>query len=168
MKPVVLAAILALVPGAARAQVVTTSTATETVERVVAAPAEAPAALPNRDDLRIVRAGAMVFASYDANLDGAVTDAEVSGGAVRSFKVADGDGDGVLSGLEQGDWARRVGAGPDVLSNPMTFDADLDRQVTEAEFVAGVRRLAGQHKRPGAADIQLRDMIRRVDDRTAD
>lgn len=167
MKPVVLAAALALVP-AASAQVVTTSTATETVERVVASPAEAPSVLPNRDDLRIVRAGAMVFASFDANLDGAVTDAEVAEGAVRSFRVADGDADGVLSGLEQGDWARRVGSGPDVLSNPMTFDADLDRQVTEAEFVAGIRRLAGQHKRPGAGDIQLRDMIRRLDARNED
>ena len=167
MNPVVLPAALALVP-AASAQEVTTSTATETVERVVAAPAEAPAALPNRDDLRIVRAGAMVFASYDANLDGTVTDTEVATGAARSFKAADGDADGALSGLEQGDWARRVGAGPDVLSNPMTFDADLDRQVTEAEFVAGIGRLAGQHKRPGAGDIQLRDMIRRIDDRSTD
>jgi hypothetical protein len=155
----------------AGAQVVTTGRGpetVETVERVVAPEAAASPALRNRDDVRIVRPGAMVFASYDADSDGTVTDAEVAQGAARSFMAADRDGDGVLSGLEQGDWATRVGAGPDVLSNPMLFDADLDRQVTQAEFVAGMQRLAAQQKRPGADSVQLRDMIRRVDERGQD
>lgn len=167
MKSALLAfAVVVAISGQAVAQVVTTSSSTETVERVAPPEAVASPVLRNREDLRIVRPGAMVFASYDANSDGAVTDAEIVQGASRSFAAADRDADRVLSGLEQGDWATRVGSGPDVLSNPMLFDADLDRKVSQAEFVAGMQRLAGQQKRAGAGDIQLKDMIRRVDDRS--
>lgn len=171
MKSALLSFLVLFGTAPALAQVVTTGRGpetVETVERVAPPEAAAPPDLRNRDDVRVVRPGAMVFASYDANGDGGVSDAEITQGAGRSFISADRDADGVLSGLEQGDWATRVGAGPDVLSNPMLFDADLDRQVTKAEFVAGMQRLANQQKRPGASDIQLRDTIRRVDERNAD
>jgi hypothetical protein len=32
----------------------------------------------------------------------------------------------------------------DVIANAMTFDIDLDRSVTRAEFAAGFKRLAGR------------------------
>lgn len=94
------------------------------------------------DGVRTVRPGALLFASFDTNHDGRITREEFDAGARASFGVADANGDGVISGFEQNDWAKAVGTDNDILSNPMTFDTDLDRNVTEAEFVAGLRRIA--------------------------
>lgn len=115
--------------------------------------------------LRMVKSGALLLASFDQNFDGAVTDEEVETGARASFAVADRDGNGALGGFEQGDWANKVGAADDVLSNPMLFDVDLDRSVTLDEFVAGVRRLAVSARGPGSDVLHFSDLLRAPSDR---
>ncbi len=49
-------------------------------------------------------------------------------------------------------------AAGDVMANAMTFDIDLDRQVTRAEFIAGFKRLAGQINPAG--DLTFIDLVR--------
>ena len=131
--------------------------AAEPVDHVEAVPAG-----PSRDGRgeaeRLGRPSARVLAAFDRDGDGRVHDWEVAQGAAVSFRAADRDGDGVLSGFEQGDWAAAIGEGSSVLSNPMTFDIDLDRQVRAEEFSAGLLRIAAGLKRPGEDHVALRSL----------
>lgn len=119
----------------------------------------------NRQDARLMRPGALLLASYDRNLDGVISLREIDDGAEGSFAVADQNGDGVLGGFEQSDWARAVGGGDDVLANPMLFDADLDRQTTREEFVAGVKRLAASAETEEPGVLRFSDLTRPLGDR---
>lgn len=96
------------------------------------------------EGVKVVTPGALVFASFDANLDGIVSKEEIAEGAARAFKVADRNGDGMITGFEQTDWAAAMGDATGVLANAMTFDIDLDRSVTPTEFASGMQRIAGQ------------------------
>lgn len=96
------------------------------------------------DGVRVVAPGALVFASFDRNGDGKITVAEIEAGAAVSFAAGDRNGDGVITGFEQTDWAAAMGNPNDLMANAMTFDIDLDRAVTKAEFTAGLKRIAGQ------------------------
>lgn len=161
-----LALALAAGAGAAWAQVITTTSASPPAAAPESPPAEvdriAGPSVPRgigREGVRLVRPGAMLFASYDVNHDGRITDAEIDAGAALSFAVADANHDGALTGFEQTDWARLVGAASDVLSNAMLFDSDLDRSVTPAEFVSGIRRLADTLKKKGESDLVYGDLV---------
>lgn len=138
--------------------------APDTIDHVQRAPgALAPGF--NRQDARLMRPGALLLASYDRNVDGVITMREIDDGAEASFAVADVDGDGVLGGFEQSDWARAVGGSEDVLANPMLFDADLDRQTTHDEFIAGVKRLASSVETEEPGVLRFRDLTRPLGDR---
>lgn len=119
----------------------------------------------NRQDARLMRPGALLLASYDNNFDGVISMREIDEGANGSFNLADSNGDGVLGGFEQSDWARMVGGGDDVLANPMLFDADLDRQTTREEFTAGVKRLATSVETEVPGVLKFRDLTRPLSDR---
>jgi hypothetical protein len=149
-------------PAPALSQTVQTGDRAAPVVEQVAPPAVRDR-FEGRSDVRIVSPGALVWASFDRNLDGRVTDAEIDAVAPAAFRIADGNRDGALSGLEQGDWAASMGAAADVVANPMTFDADLDKVVTEQEFAAGLRRLSVTLKRPGSDALALRDLVRELD-----
>lgn len=109
------------------------------------------------DGVRVVGPGALLFASFDRNFDGKVSAGEIEMGAAGAFAMADRNGDGAITGFEQNSWAASVASMNDVLSNPMTFDVDLDRSVTKEEFAAGLKRIAGQVA-PG--DLAFTDLVR--------
>lgn len=96
------------------------------------------------EGVKVVSPGALVFASFDSNFDGHITQDEISAGAQGAFKAADRSGDGLITGFEQTDWAASMADAAGVLANAMTFDIDLDRSVTLAEFTAGLKRIATQ------------------------
>jgi hypothetical protein len=127
----------------------------DAVEHVVG-PAR-PGGLRMPEGVRMVSPGALLFASFDRDYDGKIGSAEVDAGAAGAFIAADRNKDGAITGFEQNDWAASVGAVGDVLSNPMTFDVDLDRSVTRVEFINGLKRLAGQLS-PG--DIAFADLVK--------
>jgi hypothetical protein len=109
------------------------------------------------EGVKVVSPGALVFASFDRNFDGRITAEEIETGADAAFAVTDKNKDGAISGFEQTDWAAAMAGGADVLANAMTFDIDLDRTVTRAEFVAGLKRLAGQIQPSG--DLMFTDLV---------
>lgn len=126
------------------------------IDRVTGAPApggnfRAP------EGVKVVSPGALVFASFDRNFDGRVTLEEIDAGAGLVFDVADKNKDGAVTGFEQTDWAAAMAGGGDVLANAMTFDIDLDRSVTRAEFAAGFKRLASQIQPSG--DLMFVDLV---------
>jgi len=96
------------------------------------------------EGVKVVSPGALVFATFDSNLDGGITREEITAGAQGAFKVADRNGDGAITGFEQTDWAASMGDAAGVLANAMTFDIDLDRSVTLVEFTSGLQRMADQ------------------------
>jgi hypothetical protein len=109
------------------------------------------------EGVKVVAPGALVFARFDANFDGVITVTEIDAGAALAFTAADRNGDGQITGFEQTDWANAMGSTADVLSNAMTFDIDLDRSVTRAEFAAGLKRIAGQIRTEG--DLTFADLL---------
>jgi hypothetical protein len=115
-----------------------------TVDHVVGPAPRPGGGLRVPEGVRMVSPGALLFASFDRDYDGRIGPAEVEAGAAGAFAVADRNRDGSITGFEQSDWAASVGAVGDILSNPMTFDVDLDRSVTRVEFISGLKRLAGQ------------------------
>ncbi len=110
------------------------------------------------EGVKVVAPGALIYASFDRNFDGIITMDEIDAGAALAFDVADKNRDGFVTGFEQTDWAARMGAAGDVMANAMTFDIDLDRQVTRAEFIAGFKRLAGQINPAG--ELTFVDLVR--------
>jgi hypothetical protein len=119
-----------------------------------------PGNAPRGESVRIVAPGALALASLDKDHDGRITDIEISAGAPALFARADRNADKQLSAFEQGDWATSMGAGSDVLSNPMLFDVDLDRAVTEPEFRAGLLRVAEGLKAANADAVTYNDLVR--------
>ena len=110
------------------------------------------------EGVRVAAPGALVFASFDRNADGKVTAAEIEAGAGAAFAAADRNGDGRITGFEQSDWAASIGSPTDVMANTMTFDIDLDRAVTQAEFVTGLKRIANQIQPAG--ELTFADLLR--------
>ena len=107
--------------------------------------------------VKVVSPGALIFASFDHNGDGVITIAEIEAGAEIAFVAADKNGDGVITGFEQADWAALMNSGADEMANAMTFDIDLDRTVTKAEFVAGLKRIASQIQPQG--ELKFADLL---------
>ncbi len=128
----------------------------DTIDRITGqvSPGGAPRA---PDGVKVVAPGALVYARFDADLDGKITVAEIDAGAAVAFAAADGNNDGQVTGFEQTDWAARMGSQSDLMANAMTFDIDLDRSVTKVEFAAGFRRIAGQIQPNG--DLTFADLL---------
>jgi hypothetical protein len=112
------------------------------------------------EGVKRVSQGALLFASFDRNFDGKVTRQEIDAGAAGAFGAADRNRDGKVTGFEQSDWAAAVGSQSDVLANAMTFDIDMDRTVTPAEFAAGLKRIADQMMGVGGAEIAFSELMR--------
>ena len=110
------------------------------------------------EGVKVVAPGALVFASFDRNSDGTITTVEIAAGADAAFVAADKNGDGAITGFEQSDWAASIGNPNDVMANTMTFDIDLDRSVTKAEFLLGLKRIANQIQPSG--DLMYADLLR--------
>lgn len=91
---------------------------------------------------RFIKSGALLLASFDANHDFEISDEEVEAGARNTFKVADADQNGVITPIEQRDWAARITGEGDVLENSRFFQSAIPNQVTEEEFVAGIKTFA--------------------------
>jgi hypothetical protein len=128
----------------------------DTIDRITGqvSPGGAPRA---PDGVKVVAPGALVYARFDADFDGRITRAEIEAGAAQAFVAADANGDQQITGFEQTDWAARMGNPSDLMANAMTFDIDLDRSVTKAEFAAGLVRIAGQIQPNG--DLTFADLL---------
>ncbi len=108
---------------------------------------------PGLSQARLVPGGGL-FASFDIDGDGAIFERELSLGILAAFATADRNGDKRLTALEQQAWAAGLPTRDDTLSNPVRFDPNLDRIVTEAEFDRVVRQLAAAYS-DGAGTILL-------------
>lgn len=128
----------------------------DTIDRISGqvSPGGAPRA---PDGVKVVAPGALVYARFDTDLDGKITVAEIDAGAAIAFAAADSDGDQQITGFEQTDWAARMGSRADLMANAMTFDIDLDRSVTRAEFTSGLKRIASQIQPSG--DLTFTDLL---------
>ncbi len=109
--------------------------------------------------VRIARPGALLLASFDADGSMSISRSELDSGAGRAFAVADTNEDGRLSIFEQQDWAARTGSHDGPLANATTFDTNFDRQVSEAEFVAGIHRLASPMLADATSELMFADLL---------
>ena len=105
---------------------------------------------------RLVPGGGL-FLSFDANADGRITHEELLAGTAAAFLKADANADGELTAFEQISWADSLPTRDDTLANPVRFDPNLDRKVSEAEFQAVIIDLAAHYVRDGN-DILVSDL----------
>lgn len=90
---------------------------------------------------RLVPGGGLIL-TFDADGNGRIERAEIETGARAAYLAADANKDASLTALEQIEWAEGLPSRDDSLANPVRFDPNLDRSVSEAEFVSVILRFA--------------------------
>ncbi len=118
--------------------------------------------------IRVAKPGALLFASFDDDHSLSISFAEIDANAVSAFARADVNQSGTLSIFEQQDWAAAVGSYDGPLANTMTFDSNIDRQVTQEEFTAGLKRLAKSYMRTDETEIQFASLLFKPNGKDAD
>ena len=93
---------------------------------------------------RFVDGGGLIL-SFDTNGDAVITPSEIEMGISAAFLDADECADGDLTALEQQAGAKRLPTRDDTLANPVRFDPNLDRVVSEAEFSATIYQIAAPY-----------------------
>lgn len=106
---------------------------------------------------RLVPGGGL-FLSFDTNADGRITHEELLAGTAAAFLKADANADGALTAFEQISWADSLPTRDDTLANPVRFDPNLDRTVSEAEFEAVITELAAHYVSKEGNDILISDL----------
>ena len=109
--------------------------------------------------IRVARTGALLLASFDDDHSLSISIKEIENNAISAFDKADTNNSGTLSIFEQQDWARAVGSDDGPLANTVTFDANIDRQITQQEFKAGLVRLGKSYISEGETEIQFADLL---------
>jgi hypothetical protein len=102
-----------------------------------------------------LKAGGGLLASFDADEDGQISEAELEAGIAAAFETADVDGDGTLTAFEQQDWANGLPTRDNSLANPVRFDPNLDRIVSLAEFSAVITNLWADYREEGEAHLSI-------------
>ncbi|ABI78848.1 hypothetical protein HNE_0398 [Hyphomonas neptunium ATCC 15444] len=110
-------------------------------------------ALPGGKAERLVPGGVLIV-SFDANRDGVISQEELRTGITAAYQLADANGDGELTALEQQAWAAGMPVRDDTLANPVRFDPNLDRIVTYEEFYTVILQLAATYQ-DSAGDIAI-------------
>lgn len=106
---------------------------------------------------RLVPGGGLMI-SFDVNDDGRISPLELEQGAQAAFAVADENGDGSLTALEQQDWSDSLPTRDGTLANPVRFDPNLDRMVSAEEFTDVIRQLADVYAEKTSGDIIIADL----------
>jgi len=109
--------------------------------------------------VRVVRPGALLFASFDADGSLTISVDEIRSSAQKAFDRADANANGTLTIFEQQDWAKEIGASDGQLANAVSFDSNIDRQVTFEEFAAGIERIAQPYIDPEIGEIPYSNLI---------
>jgi hypothetical protein len=97
--------------------------------------------------------GGLLFAAYDADGDGSVSEAEREAGVSMSFARADVDRSGGLRIIELDAWRERVLGAADRPPSASAFDINFDGNVTPEEFSGALERLAAELDTNGDGDV---------------
>ncbi|MEM7458958.1 MAG: EF-hand domain-containing protein [Pseudomonadota bacterium] len=105
-----------------------------------------------------LKPGAGLLLTFDSNQDGRISQFEIDAGIPIAFQVADKNGDGYLTALEQQDWAAQLPTRDDSLANPFRFDPNLDRRVDLDEFTTVIVNLGSDYADDSSGDILVADL----------
>lgn len=87
----------------------------------------------------IARPLAILLTSMDANGDYLVSGDELSDGLDKEWMNLTGGVSGPVSALDLGDWAKEVLGSAEAMPSSISFDRDLNGQITELEFLDRLR-----------------------------
>jgi hypothetical protein len=110
----------------------------------------------------ITRPGALLLAGLDANGDFAISKQEAETGADKQFVHADANGDGLVAPLEFAAWANSALGTSDSTPGRLSFDTSSDGQITQAEFIAGVRALFAQFDADQDGQVARSEMVQQL------
>ena len=102
-----------------------------------------------------LKPGGGLLASFDADGNDRISDAEIQAGIALAFEAADANGDGELTAIEQQEWAANLPTHDDSLANPVRFDPNLDRRVSFAEFSNVIVNLSTDYRKDGHDELRL-------------
>lgn len=102
-----------------------------------AGPREAPRVLLSAD--------ALLFASFDANNDLVIDNAEIEAGMAREWTRADANNDGELGPIEFQSWMTVALGGSNAPPYRLDFDRNVDNVITRAEFETEMRARAADY-----------------------
>ena len=77
---------------------------------------------------------AVLFAAMDQNRDRIVTNEEKAAGIIAEWESINRDADGKVSAIQINDWSEAAMGARDTLPGYLSFDTNLDRTISEAEF----------------------------------
>lgn len=85
--------------------------------------------------------GGVLFLGFDVNNNGEIDADEIDLGIATAFLEADANQSGYMTPIEQQSWAESLRPFDASLANPVRFDPNLDRRVSEDEFTLVIRHL---------------------------
>ncbi len=106
---------------------------------------------------RLVPGGGLIL-TFDTDGNRRIDRAEIEAGARAAFVLADANKDASLTALEQIDWAAGLPSHDDSLANPVRFDPNLDRSVSQAEFVSVILMLADAYTDTSSGAIPIANL----------
>ena len=83
----------------------------------------------------------MLIATFDADGDGRVSQAELAAGVARTYQLSDPASTRRMGYIDYADWAKRWLGDADALPSPFTIDTNADNVITPDELQAGLAHI---------------------------
>ncbi|WP_135211284.1 EF-hand domain-containing protein [Vitreimonas flagellata] len=118
---------------------------------------------PTREPIRaLMSADALMFVSFDADGDLAVSAAEIEAGIGREFARADANSDGSIAPIEFQNWSNQVLGGTQMGPYRLDFDRNVDNTITREEFEAEVRGRVSDYDEDQSGTLARREFVRLI------
>lgn len=93
----------------------------------------------------LLSADTLLFATFDANNDLRIDNAEIEAGIAREWARADANNDGELAPIEFQTWMNLALGGSNAPPYRLDFDRNVDNAITRAEFETELRGRAADY-----------------------
>lgn len=112
--------------------------------------------------LALLSADALMYASFDADDDLLITEAEIEAGISREFVRADQNGDGALAPLEFAAWSQAALGGNQLPPYRLDFDRNVDNSITAEEFATEIRGRARDYDKDEDGVLRRAEFLRQT------
>lgn len=118
---------------------------------------------PTSEPIRaLLSADVMLFVSFDADGDLAVSAAELEAGLGREFARADANSDGALQPIEFQSWSNTALGGGMIGPYRLDFDRNVDNTITREEFDAELRARFRDYDEDESGTLTRQEFVRLV------
>jgi hypothetical protein len=117
----------------------------------------------SREPIRaLLSADVMMFVSWDANGDLAVSADEIEAGITREFARADANHDGAIQPIEFQNWSNEVLGGSQMGPFRLDFDRNVDNVITREEFTNEIHARVHDYDSDESGSLSRSEFVRLV------